>query len=1029
MLEPMRQSVGEGSGFLGRLAAVVTNARRLDPTCPVVVIVSTGAEARELRLSMARSSLSCLHVGVSAATVPAAALRVADRVALGGRRLADPVRDVADAVRRNAAAGYFAPLNGRLGVTDALQAAVGVWDQAGADGRARLVAATTPVADHARLTGLDELYRVVCQDLADADVMLPGELLGADIEPGLVADSVWVDATLSVPTPAEGEWLARLGLMVDLHRVDPAALVAQVGDVLAGVSCTVDPVDESMLAARRVTLALESGVAARDIVVAVASSEVDRYASLIAASLACAQVPVDYGFLGGDVGGQVRRLWDTATGRVIAAIADAVSEVRQPADLRMDQLVTVARAAVLRDDRGVQLGDARVREVWQAIRGTDPAGWSTQLLPPEAASEAAMADAAECLREIAAAIHTLATSERSPIPWSDIGSALAAVLARVVPAGLVDDAAAERTVGLLEMWHVRAGNTTWAEALGDLSAVLGTSVATPGDGVRIAGLSAAWAMSARVLVVVGAADDQFPGVQSAVGPLSPGDIQQLRAVSDEVQQFRAPNEEVPGRISEGPAAEDGMRWLIAALAGVRWATVSYPRSDMLRTVTREPSRYLIAAQEAGLLAPETDHFGSRAEQFHRVDDGTLGLLGPADAAASLLRCGTDSDAARQVTGLEVDLSAAVACAHARASGPVEVGAQEPTAQEPVAVDAFDGDLRSVAREYPDRFSPDFRRGPRRASPSSLEKLLGCPAGWWAQRMLGVGGPEDLDPAEMDPRAYGSWLHEALQRLSEDDVLIGGARSDALTGQALWDAVGGRPDALNEGRDSRDTSLWGFRFRLTDSDIARGVADISRVADSLAAFLAAEGGSIGAVEEAELGPGTLELPSGALDLAGRVDRIDDLPAGRILVTDYKTGVTGSGFQLAVYAWLRLLAGDRRSARLLYATTRNSSYRAKDLLSDGTSDYDLSELTDYLSGRLTVPVALVRAGTLPSGAWNREDHDRYCVLCGDLVPASSGYATADRGVRALALKAPAPAPPDQLAPAASVTDLAGTAGSQP
>ena len=969
-----------GTTFLGDLAIAVRGHRQEDPTAPVTVVVSTMGEVVELRTTLARHPDPAMHVGVGV-TIPALC-------ADGGVVGATP-EVLADGVRRHAAFGYFAALDGLAGVTDALTSAVLVWDAALPARRATLLDAASSDVDRTRLEAVADLHRSVVEACHAAGMVLPSGILATG--PTLHEDQLWIDATVTALDPIAAQWLRRLrdacGEAARFLRLDPAAYpVTGVDEVLISA---VDPFDECGLAAREVTTALEAGVPAREIAVAVPSSVLGRYADLIGSDLDAARVPHD-----GSID-EPGRIGSTRVGAVVAAIGAAVADLRQPGDLRFDHLVAVIRAGGLPDATGSGITNAALRTLWHHLRGTDPASWPVAVAPrpvaPSDGPDSAGVEAdgvAEVLSATAATAGLVArflerarVARSEPMPWSEFASALGPL----VPAALVtsdaDGAAHTRLLSLLAVWRHRDGTALWSQAWEELASLIGQGLSgrEDGAGVRIVALSQCWAVAPTVAIAVGLCDDLVPGVQAAVGPLTADEVMALRAID-----------------GTGPArVDDDDRSLAALRATAGRVTFSYPRSDQLRTIVREPSRFLPAA--AARL------FGSVAAQFEAVDAGEVGLLGSRDAAASIVRSGGDPRLAEALVAVDL----------ARATGNVAARREPPGAGE---VDAFNGDLRGLSAAEQARLSPDSRRGhDDSASPSGLESLLGCPIGWWAQRIVRVEEPGEWDPPTLAQPDWGKWLHRALVLLSERGVLLAKGLNDAHVEQALWAAVGGVPAGALD-LEAAEPEVLGYRYRITAADVVRATREVRVIAGRLQEFLENRDGPVGLpVHEAYLPRQALDLASGPLHLAGRVDRIDTLEGNRHLITDYKTGRAGSGFQLAVYGWLWLLTHGG-TAELLYATTRDRKYEASVLVDDGPSVFTAAELEAFLRDTLTEPVRQARNGVFASMAWDKDRHNRYCPVCADVVVADGGWGSVARGVRAAALVAAA-APADEATEVAS------------
>ncbi len=160
------------------------------------------------------------------------------------------------------------------------------------------------------------------------------------------------------------------------------------------------------------------------------------------------------------------------------------------------------------------------------------------------------------------------------------------------------------------------------------------------------------------------------------------------------------------------------------------------------------------------------------------------------------------------------------------------------------------------------------------SVTELETYLRCPYGWFIDRAV---GSRELD-ADVDPRLGGTVVHEALRRTYEaiEDV-TGSARVTFETlpvAQGLFEGVF---DAVVAERHIMATSLadedmMGKARRMGLDSLRR---DTSRFADC--APVAVEVGF-----GRGLGP---EISLGGVRLRGRIDRVDQGPAG-VVVIDYK-----------------------------------------------------------------------------------------------------------------------------------------------
>lgn len=960
--------------FFHALARLIADHRSADPTRPVRVVVAGAREAVDLRRAMARADAPALHIGVDVATP----LQFAAR----GRQLADR-NAIVSAVRQVAGEGYFAALHGLTGVSAQLASAVLLWDQALTIQREQLLRRSRHDVDRQRLHAVHQLHDDVCGVIHDRGLVLPSDVLGAadgtDGRNVADLDRVWhdvivVDCVVGALPPREHAWWEATGqawIAAGLpaerwFRFDPLVWAGQPEP--ARVISAVDPVDEAGIAARLVAGALARGVAARDIAVAVPGSQAARYRELVAGQLAAAAVVCD----GGDPQAELVR--GTRAGQACSALLECVVEIDRARDLRFDHLRRVVEPAGMSDTAGERLTASRLRHVWHASRGTDPATWADGL--PDAPDPLA----SEALGRVARVLLLLRQADNGDATWTEVAVAIAAVL-DLVPAANAQDAAGGAALALLlDRWR---GENSIARATfiaEDLRSVLNASLADASGGVRIVDLAVAWSVAAEYAVVVGMADDLVPGVLGAVGPLTAPEVLHLQS---------------PGGDTSAVMSADGQS--LAALAAMSGpVTATYPRSDQLRTLERQPSRFLPSDGSA---------FGSIAAQFAAADGGGLALLGATDAAAAAVRADIDLGAAGAWAGRDLDVARAALAARLH-----------PGDDRAGGVDAFNGDISGIDTDDRGPIAPDNRGdAPPWASPSQLEKLLACPIGWWAGRVVGIEEPSDWDPAELDAAGRGKWVHRALVLLSERHQLLADDLDHESVVRALWDAIGGDPsrDSGEMNRDTADPELLGFRYRLDTAALTRAARDTAVIAERLRRFLLERGRLTSEpLHEVLLAPAVLATDEGNLWLSGRVDRIDYLSDGRHVVTDYKTGAAGSGFQLAVYGWLLLVAGQAGdTTELLYADTRGGTGRDyvatvldREAVDDGPPDtvFTEEELRRYLVDRVTPALHQVNEAAFFSRAW-AADHDRYCPVCTDLVLGKNrfGGPASSRGTRALAL----------------------------
>lgn len=173
--------------------------------------------------------------------------------------------------------------------------------------------------------------------------------------------------------------------------------------------------------------------------------------------------------------------------------------------------------------------------------------------------------------------------------------------------------------------------------------------------------------------------------------------------------------------------------------------------------------------------------------------------------------------------------------------------------------------------------PPGLEGPLHLSASQLNAYAECPRRWYYERVVKV--PQRSDDG---PRDSGKAAHAALEEFFRRHPRADPAFADELV-------------ALVEHHAS------GLRF-AADAERRQWIERLSAV---LAAYLREEAARPGAVVDVER-KFALDLGDGVV-VNGVIDRVDELPDGRLRVVDYKTGRLKSGreyleedFQMPVYA---------------------------------------------------------------------------------------------------------------------------------
>lgn len=198
--------------------------------------------------------------------------------------------------------------------------------------------------------------------------------------------------------------------------------------------------------------------------------------------------------------------------------------------------------------------------------------------------------------------------------------------------------------------------------------------------------------------------------------------------------------------------------------------------------------------------------------------------------------------------------------------------------------------------------------PARVAVSHAQSLVDCPYQFFARRMLGLSEPDDV--LEMpDKRHFGEALHEVLRRFH---ARFGDADFIRQPAQALAAALREEAAQVFEALMRRAPGALALKCRFDG------------LVDGYVAWLrghAAAGWRFHAAEE----PLVLPLPLAsdrAVELAGRIDRIDRGPDGTWLVIDYKArsadalkaGLRAAGEDVQLPLYGALLA--RRPLRAYY-----------------------------------------------------------------------------------------------------------------
>lgn len=420
------------------------------------------------------------------------------------------------------------------------------------------------------------------------------------------------------------------------------------------------------------------------------------------------------------------------------------------------------------------------------------------------------------------------------------------------------------------------------------------------------------------------------------------------------------------------------RELHATLAAAPVRAISYPRGDLRGSKERVASRWLLA--EASRLKGDgalwsDDLERTQADWFHQgrsFDHGLRHLTLPATAQEHRLRSLLSAVAPGR-SGLEVVRSVGDAV--------LTAGGETLAGRRSSGFTRYDGNLSGLAPP-----SPAAEQVERPTSATRLERWAHCPFDYFMGSVLGVrelDNPEDADT--ITPMDRGTLIHEVLETFvlevldrpeaERPGPYDGWTPADRARAQAIGEAVCDRFHA--QGRTGRTLYWTRDRARiLADVDRSLTMDEVQRSAHGTR-HLHAE---LAFGRDGELPPVALALPDGRRVLfAGKIDRVDRVDAGGLVVADYKTGSPtkyqslsaddpdqgGTHLQLVVYA-----AAAQAAAGEPGATVRSeywfNSVRGK----WATKGY---EVTPEISARVGESLELIVRG-IETGAFPLHPTDR-------------------------------------------------------
>jgi hypothetical protein len=172
-----------------------------------------------------------------------------------------------------------------------------------------------------------------------------------------------------------------------------------------------------------------------------------------------------------------------------------------------------------------------------------------------------------------------------------------------------------------------------------------------------------------------------------------------------------------------------------------------------------------------------------------------------------------------------------------------------------------------------------------ASPSKLEAISKCPFQFFLSNVLRLKAPEESDASWLKPDEEGSLLHYLFEEnirpklkadyseSADDEAALFGRLIDRLEFAAH---LSDRPIEAQLERKKRVLSTSISLFLDREKELAESRSPIA------VEF------SFGNHKDSDAPSVKIALQSGTLSLSGRLDRLDVLPDGSFVVTDYKTG---------------------------------------------------------------------------------------------------------------------------------------------
>jgi RecB family exonuclease len=931
-----------GRPALEALRAEVARVKHDDPMAPVTVLVPNNIAGIVARRFLA-AGLSARGNGISGiyfSTLPRLAEQLgAPTLSAAGRRPATrPVTAAAIRERLDADPGIFEPVAGHPSTSRALGQAMTALRDVSEETLSTLESASSLVRDVVRLhrETTAELRRqwYDATELLTAATVLVRERRAATTELGPVLLYLPQDLsraeTAFARSLAERTDLAVIAGLTGNARADQGVLTMLAGlapefrppagtqeAVAARVLNASDSDDEVRCVVREVVGRLGSVPAHR---IAVLYADRSPYARLLHEHLGAAGITTN--------GPGIRPVNE----RAVSRLALGLLEAGRTGFRRADVFRTLGEVGA-RDFAGERISLSRWERISREAGVVAGEHWDTRLgtyidaqvaaIDAEQAKdepyESTIAraernqDTAFALRDFMLELAEWFEAIADPFTWDDLAAWARGLLHSLIPPGdvarmpLEEQYAAgtiERTLSGLAALD-ETGLTPTIAGLQEVLA-LELEAALPrvgrfGEGVLVAPITHAIGLDCDVIYLVGLCEDLFPGrlrddslLPERVRELSAGQLPSTRVRVD----FR-------------------QRSLLAAFTSAGHVVASFPRGDLRRHTDRLPSRWLLPTLRRLSGNPSlaaTEWASSTATGL--VKSPGRWLSTSPSYAGSLLR--TDTPA----TGQEWRVRAAAAGLTGTPAGvgddALEASLTMSRARGSGQFTRFDGNLRGLEG------LPDFARGTRPVSPTSLERYAKCPHEYFVRRMLQVEPveiPEEV--IEISAMDIGNLLHACFDELISECASAGelpgyGKPWTDRQRQRLQEIGAATASRYEEAGITGHRTLWArtrsslmttLAWMLDDDEQWRACQDARVLASELAFGLDGRPEVLVAVD------------GGELRFRGRADKVDQRRDGTLLVTDLKSGSARSFKNLSAD---NPVAGGEKLQLPVYALAARASF---------------------------------------------------------------------------------------------------------